>query len=50
MATTMFPKYSKKREGVNFVNEQKLLQNASTLILNSETCTGCGVCVEACPE
>ncbi len=24
---TMFPKFSKKRDGVNFVNEQKLLQN-----------------------
>jgi len=47
---TMFPKFSKKRDGVNFVNEQKLLQNTNTLILNSEVCTGCGVCVESCPE
>jgi 4Fe-4S ferredoxin len=47
---TMFPKFSKKRDGVNYVNEQKLLQNTSTLILNSEVCTGCGVCVESCPE
>jgi 4Fe-4S ferredoxin len=47
---TMFPKFSKKRDGVNFVIEQRLLQNTNTLILNSEVCTGCGVCVEACPE
>ncbi|HVP94101.1 MAG TPA: 4Fe-4S binding protein [Methanoregulaceae archaeon] len=47
---TMFPKFSKKRDGVNFVQEQKLLQNTNTLILNAEVCTGCGVCVESCPE
>ncbi len=47
---TLFPKYSKIRDGVNFVNSQKLLQNTNTLILNSEVCTGCGVCVDACPE
>lgn len=47
---TMFPKFSKKREGENVVMEQKLLQNVNNLILNAETCTGCGICVEACPE
>ena len=47
---TLFPKFSKKRDGVNFVMEQRLLQNMNNLILNSETCTGCGICVEACPE
>jgi 4Fe-4S ferredoxin len=47
---TMFPKFSKKRDGVNVIQEQKLLQQVSNLILNSEVCTGCGICVEACPE
>ena len=46
----LFPKFSKKREGVNVVMEQRLLQSVNNLILNSETCTGCGICVEACPE
>ncbi len=47
---TLFPKFSKKRDGVNVIQEQKLLQQVSNLILNSEVCTGCGICVEACPE
>ena len=47
---TFFPKFSKKREGVNVINEQKLLQQVNHLILNAETCTGCGICSEACPE
>ena len=46
----LFPKFSKKKDGVNVVMEQKLLQNVNNLILNAETCTGCGICVEACPE
>jgi 4Fe-4S ferredoxin len=46
----MFPKFSKRRDGVNVIMEQKLLQNVNNLILNSETCTGCGICAEACPE
>jgi len=46
----LFPKYYKKREGVNFINSQQLLQTRSDLFLNAETCTGCGVCVESCPE
>jgi len=46
----LFPKFSKKRDGVNVVMEQRLLQNVNNLILNSETCTGCGICVDACPE
>jgi 4Fe-4S ferredoxin len=46
----LFPKFSKKREGVNVIMEQKLLQNTSNLILNAQTCTGCGICAEACPE
>ncbi|MCX6685244.1 MAG: 4Fe-4S binding protein, partial [Methanoregula sp.] len=47
---TLFPKFSKKRDGVNVVMEQRLLQSVNNLILNSETCTGCGICVDACPE
>ena len=46
----LFPKFSKKKDGVNVVMEQRLLQNTSNLILNAETCTGCGICVDACPE
>lgn len=48
--TTLFPKFSKKRDGVNVIMEQRLLQQVNNLILNSETCTGCGICVDACPE
>jgi len=48
--TTIYPKFSKKREGVNVIGEQRLLQTRSELILNAEVCTGCGICVEACPE
>ncbi len=47
---TLFPKYSKRREGQNVVMEQKLLKAVNNLILNAETCTGCGICAEACPE
>ncbi|MBT8508095.1 ferredoxin [Methanomicrobiaceae archaeon CYW5] len=47
---TFFPKFSKKREGVNVIMEQKLLKNVNNLILNAQTCTGCGICSEACPE
>ncbi|MDV4342391.1 4Fe-4S binding protein [Methanoculleus sp. YWC-01] len=46
----LFPKYSKKREGQNVVMEQRLLKAVNNLILNAETCTGCGICVDACPE
>ena len=46
----LFPKFSKKKDGVNVVMEQKLLQNVNNLILNAETCTGCGICAdERCP-
>ena len=47
---TLYPKFSKKREGVNVIMEQKLLQQVNDLVLNAETCTGCGICAEACPE
>ena len=46
----LFPKYSKTREGQNVVMEQRLLKAVNNLILNAETCTGCGICVDACPE
>jgi 4Fe-4S ferredoxin len=46
----LFPKYSKTREGQNVVMEQRLLKAVNDLILNAETCTGCGICVDACPE
>jgi 4Fe-4S ferredoxin len=46
----LFPKYSKTREGQNVIMEQKLLKAVNNLILNAETCTGCGICVDACPE
>jgi 4Fe-4S ferredoxin len=46
----LFPKYSKTWEGQNVIMEQRLLKAVNDLILNAETCTGCGICVDACPE
>ncbi|PKL62117.1 MAG: ferredoxin [Methanomicrobiales archaeon HGW-Methanomicrobiales-2] len=46
----LFPKYSKTRDGQNVIMEQRLLKAVNNLILNAETCTGCGICVDACPE
>ncbi|WP_067048408.1 4Fe-4S binding protein [Methanofollis ethanolicus] len=46
----IFPKFSKKRDGVNIINEQRLLQAVNHLILDSQRCTGCGICAESCPE
>jgi len=48
--STMFPKFSKKREGDEVVMEQKLLQTTNKLVLDVKECAGCGICVEACPE
>ncbi|MDI9633783.1 MAG: 4Fe-4S binding protein [Methanolinea sp.] len=47
---TLFPKFKKFRDGANVICEQRLLQQVNNLVLNSEICTGCGICVEACPE
>ena len=47
---TLFPKFKKTRDGMNVICEQRLLQQVNNLVLNSEVCTGCGICVEACPE
>jgi 4Fe-4S ferredoxin len=47
---TLFPKFKKTRDGINVIQEQRLLQQVNHLVLNSEICTGCGICVEACPE
>jgi len=47
---TLFPKFKKTRDGVNVICEQRLLQQVNNLVLNTEVCTGCGICVEACPE
>lgn len=46
----IFPKYSKKRDGVNIINEQRLLQQVNNLVLDTKRCTGCGICAESCPE
>lgn len=47
---TLFPKFTKTRDGLNVIMEQKLLKQVSNLVLNVEKCTGCGICSEACPE
>ena len=51
---TLFPKFSKRlefqKDGKKIIQEQKLLQTVNNLILNADVCTGCGVCIEACPE
>lgn len=46
----IFPKFSKKRDGVNIINEQRLLQQVNNLVLDTQRCTGCGICAESCPE
>jgi 4Fe-4S ferredoxin len=48
--SNLFPKFSRRQDGMDVVMEQKLLQQTNRLILHSETCTGCGICIEACPE
>ncbi|WP_048148155.1 4Fe-4S binding protein [Methanolacinia paynteri] len=47
---TLFPKYSRKQDGYYSIYEQKLLKQVNNLIQDNEKCTGCGICVESCPE
>jgi 4Fe-4S ferredoxin len=47
---TLFPKYSRKQDGCYSIYEQKLLKQVNNLIQDNEKCTGCGICVESCPE
>ncbi|WP_424358064.1 4Fe-4S binding protein [Methanocella sp. MCL-LM] len=46
----MFPSYSKKTENNKQVIEQKLLTQKLNLTVDLDRCTGCGVCIDACPE
>ena len=48
--STMFPKFSTKTEGETVIMEQRLLKKVSHLVLNTPKCTGCGICVDACPK
>lgn len=47
---TLFPKYSRKQDGDIITMEQKLLKQVNNLVLDNGKCTGCGICVESCPE
>ena len=46
----MFPSYSKKIKDNKQVIEQKLLTQKLNLTVDLDRCTGCGVCIDACPE
>ncbi len=46
----MFPSYSKKIINNKLVAEQKLLTQKLKLTVDLDRCTGCGVCIDACPE
>ncbi|HKM41638.1 MAG TPA: 4Fe-4S binding protein [Methanocorpusculum sp.] len=48
--STIYPKYSRKREGDTEIIEQHLLTTVTHLHLFLTRCTGCGVCVDACPK
>ncbi|WOF15291.1 4Fe-4S dicluster domain-containing protein [Methanoplanus sp. FWC-SCC4] len=47
---TLFPKYSKRQEGNFTIMEQKLLKQVNNLEYSVDNCTGCGICVDSCPE
>lgn len=46
----MFPGYAKRLENNKLDVEQKLLLTKSNLTVDLDKCTGCGVCIDACPE
>ena len=48
--STMFPKFSTKKEGNVTIMEQKLLKQTSHLRLDSDHCVGCGICADSCPK
>ncbi len=48
--STMYPKYSTRKEGKTVILEQKLLSKVSRLLLDTARCVGCGICVDACPK
>ncbi len=48
--STMYPKYSARKEGKTVIMEQKLLKRISHLLLDTARCVGCGICVDACPK
>ena len=48
--STIYPKYSWRREGDTVIMEQRLLKTVTHLHLFTTRCAGCGVCVDACPK
>jgi len=46
----LFPSYTKKTENNKLNVEQKLLTSKTNVTVDLDKCTGCGVCIDACPE